>query len=131
MGFILMIHSILRWLIVVVGLIALVKLGSGWLGKQAFGKMDRGLISGFSGLMDLQMLLGVIFFIWSGVAEAGFPMYRIEHAITLIVAVAVAHLPARWKKEADNPRFRNSFFAILISMLLIVVGVATVGGWSG
>jgi hypothetical protein len=130
MNILLMIHSILRWVIVLVGVGALVKLGIGWLQGQKFGKMDNGLVKGFSGLMDLQMLLGLIYLIWNGVATpVGFPMPRIEHATTLIVAVIVAHLPARWKKAEDKVRFRNSFLAVLVAMLLIGAGVATVGGW--
>lgn len=132
MGFVLMFHSILRWLIVIVAVVALVKLGMGWLRGQKFEKMDRGLVSGFSGLMDLQLLLGLIYFIWNGLAtDIGFPMYRIEHATTLILAVIVGHLPARWKKADDKTRFRNSFLAVLVAMLLIFAGVATLpGGWS-
>jgi len=48
MGFLLMLHSIVRWLIVIVGVVALVKFAIGLLQKSAFGKMDRGLSSGFS-----------------------------------------------------------------------------------
>ena len=130
MGFLLMLHSILRWLIVVVGVIGLVKLGMGWMRGQTFAKMDNGLVSGFTGLMDLQALLGLIFLIGDGVAGSGFPMIRIEHAITMLVAVFVAHLPARWKKVNDKTRFRNAFLAVLAAMILIFVGVATVGGWT-
>ncbi|GAB4581159.1 MAG: hypothetical protein Fur0022_39060 [Anaerolineales bacterium] len=130
MGIVLMIHSIVRWAIVVIGVIALVKLGIGWLRGQTFKGMDRGLVSGFSGAMDLQMLLGLIYLIVDGLT-VGFPMYRIEHATTLIVAVFVAHLPARWKKAADTVRFRNSFLAIFVAMLLVFAGVARLpGGWS-
>lgn len=131
MNFVLMIHSILRWLIVIVGGVTLVKLGMGWLRGQGFAKMDKGLVSGFSGLMDLQMLLGLIYLIGDGVAGTGFPMDRIEHAGTLILAVVVSHLPARWKTAGDQIRFRNSFLAILAAMFLIYVGVAGLpGGWS-
>ncbi|NUM45569.1 MAG: hypothetical protein HUU38_12765 [Anaerolineales bacterium] len=130
MGFVLMFHSILRWLIVIVAVVALVKLGMGWLRGQKFEKMDRGLVSGFSGMMDLQLLLGLIFLIGDGMTS-GYPMYRIEHATTLILAVIVGHLPARWKKADDKTRFRNSFLAVSVAMLLIFAGVATLpGGWS-
>jgi hypothetical protein len=42
--------------------------------------------------MDLQATLGLVLFIWSGIAGAGFPVFRIEHAITMIIAAVVAHL---------------------------------------
>lgn len=130
MGFVLMFHSILRWILVVVGLIALVKFLVGWAQKAEFGKMDRGLSAGFSGLLDLQVTLGFIYFFWNGLAGgAGFPFFRIEHMITMLVAMILGHLPS-FMKKADN-KFAISFFAIIGAMLVIVLGVYRLpGGWS-
>jgi hypothetical protein len=126
-----MIHSIVRWIIVGVGVIALVKFLIGWLGNGRFAGMDRGLSSGFSGLIDLQVTLGLIFLLWSGLAGAGFPMHRIEHTFTMIVAAVVAHLPMRWKNAPDKIRFRNSFLVVLVTAVLIFGGVASLpGGWT-
>jgi hypothetical protein len=128
---ILMFHSILRWLIVIVAVVAIVKFAMGWLRGGAFKGMDRGLASGFSGLIDLQVTLGVIYLIWDGLAGSGFPMYRIEHAVTMIVAAVVAHLPAMWKKAEDKIRFRNSLFVILAVLVIVYLGVARLpGGWT-
>jgi hypothetical protein len=125
------IHSIVRWIIVVVGVIALVKFAVGWLGNGRFVGMDRGLTSGFSGLIDLQVTLGFIYLLWSGMAGAGFPMVRIEHMTTMLVAAVVAHLPMRWKNAPDKVRFRNSFVAVLGTAVLIFAGVAVLpGGWA-
>jgi hypothetical protein len=41
-------HPIVRWAIVIVGLIVVIKFLLGWARKRAFGKIDRGLSSGFS-----------------------------------------------------------------------------------
>ena len=131
MSVLLITHSYLRWLIVIVAAIAAVKFALGWLRSGAFKSMDRGLISGFSGLMDLQMTLGLVLMIWSGLAGAGFPMFRIEHAVTMIIAAVVAHLPARWKNMDDKKRFRNSLFIVLDVLIIIFIGVARLpGGWS-
>ena len=131
MQILLMIHSILRWLIVIVAVIAAVKFALGWLRGGTFQSMDRGLASGFSGLMDLQATLGLILFIWGGIAGAGFPMFRIEHAITMIVAAVVAHLHVIWKNADDKIRFRNSLFIILDVLIIVLIGVARLpGGWN-
>ena len=126
-----MIHSIVRWLIVGVGLIALVKYLIGWLGNGRFTSLDRRLVSGFNGLIDLQVTLGVFFLLWSGLSGAGFPRHRIEHAVTMILAVIVTHLPARRKGTPDKARFRNSFLVILVTAVLIFAGVASLpDGWT-
>jgi hypothetical protein len=131
MGIVLMFHSIIRWLIVLVGLIVLVKFALGWLRKMEFTRTDSRLSSGFSGLMDLNVLLGLIFLFWTGFTGAGFPRFRIEHAFTMIIALVIAHLPIRWKESADEIRFRNTLIAFVISLVLIFLGVFVLpGGWT-
>ena len=131
MGFILMFHSIIRWLIVLVGVIVLVKFAFGWLRKMEFTRMDRRLSSGFSGLMDLNVTLGLIFLFWTSFTGAELSRYRLEHAFTMILALIVAHLPIRWKEAADEIRFRNTLIAFVISLILVVLGVVVLpGGWT-
>ena len=132
MSILLMIHSIIRWLIVLVALVALVKFALGWLRGGAFKGMDRGLASGFSGLMDLQATIGLIILLWNGLVDgAGFPLYRIEHTVAMVAAVVVGHLPSRWKSAEDKTRFRNTFLCIVGALVLVFIGVASLpGGWT-
>ena len=126
----LVIHSHTRWLILLVALIAIVKFTMGWLRGGAFKGMDRGLAAGFSGLMDLQATLGLIFLIWTSVVGTPFTPNRIEHLTTMIIAAVLAHLPARWKNAPDTPRFRNTLFCIVGALVLVFVGVIRLrGGW--
>jgi uncharacterized membrane protein YphA (DoxX/SURF4 family) len=74
-------------------------------------------------MMDLQMLLGIIF-ITTGLS----PMYRIEHAVTMILAVVVSHLPAAWKKKEDRIRYRNGLLVLIGVVILIVLGIAVLPG---
>ena len=128
MDILLIVHSYLRWLILIVALVAVVKFGLGWRRGGAFESMDRGLASGFSGLMDLQVIFGLILLIWNGIAGTGFPMFRIEHAITMTIAAVVAHLHVLWKNADDKLRFRNSLFIILDVLIIIFFGIARLPG---
>ena len=101
MGIVLMIHSIVRWLIVAVAVVALVRFALGLIQRSDYDGMSRGLVAGFSGLMDLQSALGLVFLLWSGLTGAGFPLYRIEHAVVMIAAAVVAHGPGRAKKASN------------------------------
>ena len=129
MDFVLMLHSIVRWIIVIVALAAIVRFVLIWAGKAQGSNMDRGLMSGFSGLLDLQVLLGLIYLVWNGLSGTGFPLYRLEHAFTMIVAVVIAHMSIRWKNAEAPIRARNNLVAIVASSVLIFIGVAIVGGW--
>jgi uncharacterized membrane protein YecN with MAPEG domain len=123
------IHSILRWVIVAVGFIAILKFLIGMARKSSFGKMDRGLSSGFSGLMDLQVTLGLLYFLITGFGGVGFPIFRIEHLVTMLIAAAVAHAPSMFKKAVN--KHAVAFYAILGALILIVIGVYRLpGGWS-
>jgi hypothetical protein len=129
MAFLLEIHSFLRWIIVIVGLVAIFKFLIGWGRRGTFDKMDRGLTAGFSGLIDLQVTLGLLYFLITGFGGVGFPAYRIEHGVTMLVAAVVAHSPSMFKKATN--RYAVSFFATLGTMVLIGIGVALLpGGWS-
>ena len=128
MNILLMAHSGLRWLVLLVAAVAVVKFALGWLKGGEFKGMDRGLSAAFSGLMDLQALLGIVFLLWNGFTGSGFPLFRIEHGTIMILAAVVGHLPSRWKNAASKTRFRNSLFAIVGSVLLVIVGIALLPG---
>ncbi|HEX2697916.1 MAG TPA: hypothetical protein VHM28_09420 [Anaerolineales bacterium] len=131
MDTLLSIHSILRWVIVVVAALAVIKFAVGWASNATFKGVDRGLASGFSGLMDLQVLLGLVYFIWNGMGGAGFPLYRILHMIVMVLAAVAAHIPSRLKALTDKLRFLYSMLIILGVLVLIYAGVALLpGGWS-
>jgi hypothetical protein len=124
MLFLLTLHSILRWVVILVALAAIVKLVIGLVKQQDYDEMTRGFVSAFAGLMDIQLLLGVMFFVWNGLAGAGFPRQRWEHLVIMTIAVIVAHLPAMWKKAEPQKRLRNTLAAVAGSLVLVVIGVS-------
>ena len=126
------IHSLVRWVLVAVSLIALIWFALVWLGRMRNEKADRGLMAAFSGLIDGQVTIGIIYILWSGFAGAGFPLYRIEHAVTMIVAAVVAHLSMRWRTAETRTRARNDVALILGVLVIVFIGVSLLPhGWSG
>ncbi|MEP7288514.1 MAG: hypothetical protein ABI947_22405 [Chloroflexota bacterium] len=129
---ILEIHSLVRWIIVAVSLIALIWFALVWLRGLRNEKADRGLMAAFSGLIDLQVAIGLIYILWSGFAGAGFPRYRIEHAVTMIIAAVVAHLSMRWRKADAQIRARNNVALIVGVLVIVFIGVSLLPqGWLG
>jgi hypothetical protein len=128
MEILLAIHSIFRWVVVLVGLVTLVKFAIGWLSKAQFQQIDDRLTRIFPILVDIQVTLGVILLIWGGLAGEGFPRHRVEHAVVMIVAAFLVHLMARWSSAPDPVRFRNRFFVVLGTLLLIFIGVIALPG---
>ena len=91
MNILFIVHSLLRWVIIVVALLAIVKFALGLITSASFKGMDRGLAAGYSGLMDLQMTIGLIYFIWDGAVNTGFPTYRILHMVIMIAAAVESY----------------------------------------
>jgi len=117
------IHSINRWLIVVASLIAIYFLAKDILAKTSISKNARIFSSLFGGLMDLQLLLGLVAFALPNINGG-----RNDHAGIMFAAVIVSHLPAIFKKKnpANYPAIMLG--AIVLALVLIVVGIVPIGG---
>lgn len=124
MDILLDIHSLFRWIIIALAALTVFKFAVSWAGNQSFKSMDRGLAAGLSGLMDAQVLLGVVYFLWSGFAGDGFPAYRWFHLLVMLAAAALMHVPARLKALGDKQRFGYSIVSIFGAMVLVFAGVA-------
>jgi hypothetical protein len=125
-------HSLLRWFVLIAGLVA-VGLGvAGWKGRP-WQPADRIAGRAFVGVLDLQFLVGALMYLASpivGAAMANFgaamrePMLRfflVEHAAGMIAAVALAHVGAiRIKKAADDTR-RHRTAAIFFGLSLVLI----------
>lgn len=123
------IHSILRWVIIIVGFAAILKFLIGISKRKDFGALDRYVSAAFSGLMDLQVSLGLLYFLVTGFSSAGFPLYRIEHLITMLLAAVIGHGPSFFKNT--KKQHSTAFYSILGTMIIIVLGVYRLpGGWS-
>lgn len=128
MNILFMAHSGLRWLVLLVAVLAIVKFLTGWLQRGQYKGLDRGLMAAFSGLIDLQSLLGVVLLVWSGLTGVGFPFFRIAHGLIMVAAAVVAHLSRRWKHADDGTRFRNDLFLIVGSLILVLIGISILPG---
>jgi hypothetical protein len=82
----------------------------------------------FSTVLDIQVLLGITYFTWNGAKNSHWPAYRFEHGITMLIAVMIAHLPRRWRRASMPIRYRNDLAVVLVTMLVIVIGVARLPG---
>jgi hypothetical protein len=126
--FILTVHSILRWVTIIVAVAALIKYAIGWLGKKPFDNTTARLTSAYKILMDVQLLIGVFYLVLGGLMGIGFPSYRIVHTVFMVVAVVLAHLITMWKDKGDEVRYRNGFFMLLASVLMVMIGVSLLPG---
>ena len=130
MDFLFVIHSHLRWVVALAGVVVLVRMAAGWALHSAYTALDRVLATSFGHIVAVQLLSGYTYLVWSGVLGAGFPRARLEHAFTMTVAALLAQLPFLWKGAADGTRFRNNTVLHAIVLVLVFTGVVQLrGGW--
>ena len=126
MEFVLTIHGFMRWLVAIVALAAIIKFTLGLIRKEAYTGLDRGLMAAFTGLLDLNLLFGLILLFGLG---GGFPRHRIEHAGTMIIAIIIAHSAAAWKKSDNSAKkYRNNLIVVVVALAFVFLGVIQVRG---
>ena len=127
-------HSGLRWLLVVLALVMLVRLGQGTMarGSQKYGRPERLGMLIFHWLFRIQWLVGILLFLFRGNFLNGEFGYRWEHAISMTLALALLELQrARFPGVKDGQRYRHGLAALVVASILVFVGVLRLPvGWS-
>jgi hypothetical protein len=126
MQFLLRFHGEVRWLVATVGVAAIVRFAWGAFARVRFGGIDRALMAAFTGLLDLNVLLGLILLFG---LPGGLFGYRVEHAATMLLAVVTAHLSAIWRRSDDDARkFRNYLLLVVVALILVVTAIVRLRG---
>ena len=117
--FLLILHSIIRWVIVLVALLALGNNLIGWIQPKPYEARDSQIMSIFIGLLDLQLILGMILLFTGSMTQA-----NIFHGVILILIITIAHVHVRWQKKEAKIKFRNNALLILFILFFIYIAVA-------
>jgi hypothetical protein len=137
-GIVLTLHSLVRWAIVIVGVVAIVRAFMGWRGNKPWTQLDDRLGLIFTSAMDLNLLLGLLlYFLFSPLTKAalqdmgaamgnsGLRFFAVEHALLMIIAVVVAHIGrSRAKKAAtDAGKFKQTAIFFGIALVLVFLAI--------
>lgn len=117
------VHNLFRWVVLIIGIAAVVKFAIGWLGNRPFEDVDKRLASGFAGAMTAQFVLGLVLLLFYIIVGAFNPAKQIEHAFYGLLSVALAHMPAMFRNRPDKSRFLGSMLLILGSLLMVLLSV--------
>ena len=135
-GFVLFIHSVLRWVVVAAGVYAVARTWRGRLGRHAWLKADTRAGRVFVSVMDLQLLAGVVLYgLFSpSVAGAfinpaaamnsrGLRFWMIEHPLSAVVAVALAHVGFLKAKRGGADAHRDASLYFTIALLIVLAAI--------
>jgi hypothetical protein len=115
-------HSGLRYLVLLVGLVALAYFVSGLTMKRPVGKGVRVLGAIFSGLLDLQVVLGLIM-----VAMGRYYPQLMGHIVMMLVATVQAKVLLAMNRKRPNPGYVLPLVAVALALALIAGGIMAIG----
>ncbi len=118
-------HSGWRWLIVLVGVLAILKLLLGLVSRGKWSKLDQVLGAATPIMLDVQWLLGIVLYIMGSWYASPAAVAGAEHPVTMTLAMVAAHVGwSRAKKSSDDgAKFRNALLGFVIAGVLIALGI--------
>lgn len=135
---VLSLHNIIRWVALVLGILAAVRAFLGWFGKREWTAGDRKAGMNFTITMDLQLLLGLLLYFFlspttrSALQDFGAAMQvgdlrfaALEHPLYMLLAVIFAHIGSALSRKAEqsSAKFRSAAIWFGLSVLLIILGM--------
>ena len=135
---VLSLHNVLRWLVLVAGVLAVFGAVAGWTGARAWTPSSAGAGHLFTISLDVQFLLGILLYaMLSPVTRAAFAdfgaamanpdlrFFAVEHALLMVLALMAAHVgKVRAPKAAtDAKRHRTAAIWYGVALLLILAGM--------
>jgi hypothetical protein len=117
-------HSGLRYLVLLAGVTAVAVLGWATMTGRPFDSLSRRVMAAFSGLMDLQILLGVVL-----LSQIPFYPALAGHLTMMVAAAVVAHVGAVVNRRRPPEQQSNAVLlgVALVALLLILGGILAIG----
>lgn len=135
---ILVLHSLLRWLVLLAGLLAVARAVGGVNTRRPWTPVDDKAGVWFTIALDVQLLLGLVLYgalspvtasafvdMAAAMREASVRFFAVEHPFGMIVAIALVHIGrVRIRKAATSEqRHRSALVFFGLAMLVILLSV--------
>ena len=130
-------HNILRWAVLLFGVLTLFNALTGVMGRRSYTANDNRMSLFFMISCDIQLLLGLILFFengWLGKVKAGMGavmkngydrFFTVEHAGMMIVAWILVHMGRSAVKRAgtDQAKHKKMLIFFGLAILLIIISI--------
>ena len=128
------VHSWLRWVILILGLVAVVRAIGGRGGGRAWTSADESVGKWFIASLDLQFLVGLLLYAWfspltqaafadfgGAMRNAGLRFFAVEHLLGMVIALALAHIGRVRIRKATTDARRHQIAALFYGIALIIL----------
>jgi hypothetical protein len=130
---ILLIHSWLRWVVILAGILAFARAVSGASGRKSWTPSDDRAGFWFITALDVQIVLGLLLYFWLSplttsalgdfMGAMKIPAWRfwaVEHPFGILIGTALAHVGRARARKADSFR-RHKVAAIFFGLALAAI----------
>jgi len=133
--FFLFLHSWLRWIVLIVAVIAIYKSYIGWRNSSPYGKTDNNLSISFVSSMHLMLLIGLVLYFFlspitssawgsevSAMKNASIRYWAVEHVFVMVIAVVFATIGrAKAKKKGeDKAKFKTQLIWFSLALVFML-----------
>ncbi|MFA5667859.1 MAG: cytochrome B [Balneolaceae bacterium] len=126
-------HSGLRWIVLILLVLAVLKSLAGWLGNKEYTKVDRKLSVYTFMTMNVQFIIGLVLYSISPkvlftadtMGNSMVRFYTVEHITLMIIAIIVISIGySKAKKATENlAKHKNTAIMFGIGLLLILAAI--------
>jgi len=132
-------HNFLRWIILLLLVLSVVKAYTGWQSKKVFSNGDRKTWLFTLIASHITLLIGLYQWLWgrygllttslpegtSVMKDKFFRFYWVEHPTTMILAIVLVTLGYGQAKKpvADAVKYKKAFWFFFLALVLILAGI--------
>jgi hypothetical protein len=130
----LLLHSWLRWAVILLGLVAMIRAIAGASGRRPWLAVDDRTSKLFMHSLDLQMLIGLVLYFFlspitkaalsdfmGAMKESAMRFWAIEHWFGMIIGIALVHAGiARARRATDGPQ-KHRTLAIFFTLAMVAI----------
>ena len=130
----LLIHSLLRWVVIIVGFIVIARAIGGITARRDWGEADTAGVRWFGISLDVQFLIGLLLYVWlspfirDAWADMGATMrnaplrfFAVEHVTGMVIGLALAHVGNSRIRKAVDAAQKHKLAVIFFSLAMVVI----------
>ena len=130
----LLIHSLLRWVVVIAGLVVIARAIAGISSRRDWQPGDAAGVRWFSISLDVQFLIGLLLYVWlspfirDAWADMGATMrnaplrfFAVEHLTGMLIGIALAHIGKSKIGKAADAAQKHKRALIFFSLAMVVI----------
>jgi hypothetical protein len=134
---VLALHSWLRWVVLLLGVLAVVRGIAGASGRRGWTPADERVGLFFTIALDVQLLIGLLlYFVFSPITRAalgdfgaamgssGLRFWAVEHVFGMLVGLILAHRGRSRSRKLTDPVARHRVAAIFFALALVAIAAS-------